>query len=426
MDEKLMRKSVFVERLSQIADRSSDSRKASDYYSDMYSHNLDIDEASNKNIVYHVKSKELSINEVKNSSKLKVMTVDNQYAPSMVSQAYGVKKSQPFQISISPLPPIENTTNSNKIKIQLRNLAKWINFIYGNRSPFKETVFCASNLIIWIIALVYISSIETEQVTVYGFKGKSATAHAARRSHHDTSARFGIVIDDSVSLVSDYESDLLNRNYAIFAVILLVKYLLYDSESMYMWHRTKQRSILASLPGHIGSALALLLIAVYGYTQSFHCGMYYRFAVDQVNLQERSNIMIPSMAKERRKEISDYYKEECGWQHIWICPFLLILLLVYLLGYAIHKRLPSSLTGVSLCSLLWSFQLLILCLFSRGMWAASQADSYLYTRKIDNKLKYDSFEFSIPELSALHRLAASCSHMHTDIRPDVCRGERDD
>ena len=28
-----------------------------------------------------------------------------------------------------------------------------------------------------------------------------------------------------------------------------------------------------------------------------------------------------------------------------------------------------------------------------GMWTESQADSYLYTRKIDNKLKYDSFKF---------------------------------
>ena len=278
---------------------------------------------------------------------------------------------------------------------------KLAHYLFPARTFLKELIYWPCEIAAAILMFIYILQVETTPQLLYYSKdnmlmgrrytlatgnrgGSYASATATVRG---TAIPFGIMNLDNdpmnagkVFRIEDYETDLLNREYAWICLCYIIKHTFYLAETLFMLQYKKFK-----VPPHgrpIDVATPLLNVSlwifwgVYGWLNSgdqIFGGMYERFQKDVVLLQ---GVYTDEQLAKRNESIdmlSEAYKNSLGWNWLWIPTFIIFFFHLVLFILNLQLKRSSAYHGQALSTLVIPVQLLFLNLFIKGVWIKSNA-----------------------------------------------------
>lgn len=254
--------------------------------------------------------------------------------------------------------------------------------IFPSRTLAKELIYWPTEIAAAIIVFVYIIQIDTTSVRLYNGIDFQVDTHTVKMTNGNNyglpavrrGAVFGIsYLDPNMAYhISEYESDLLNREYAWVCLCYIIKHALYFLDFMRL-HKRKL-SKLYDFITPIMNMWLWIMWGVYGWTKSneqVHGGMYLRFRKDVIYSRDLSSPSLYSAAVDEYEKVLSVYHQDHGWPWLWIICAIVTVSHTGLWLLSLKQGRSSAFTGLSLSVILIPMQLLILQLFFKGSWIRS-------------------------------------------------------
>lgn len=274
--------------------------------------------------------------------------------------------------------------------------------LFPSRTLVKDMIYWSTELAAAIILFIYIVQMQLDKVTLY--KGVDATVDSYMLKKTDAQsfglkgrmdppsenldpAWFGISMyaPNHMFTVAEFDSDLLNREYAWICLCYIVKHALYffDFATLFNLRKCKQWDLLTPLLN-----LALwVLWGLYGWLHSgfeLFGGMYLRFRKDVVYSQVPSdsdpNVLFDYLGGLHDQHVK-IYQENVRWEWLWLPSGAICLCHLALWLVGLFSKRSSAFTGQAFSTVAVAAQLTVLHLFMKGSWIRSNwATQYFDTR----------------------------------------------
>lgn len=254
--------------------------------------------------------------------------------------------------------------------------------IFPSRTLLKEFIYWPTEIAAAAILLTYICQMQLETVTMYNGYDKQVKATFVQATNLQTYGKdgyfgdipFGLIqLDPSKPyLISDLDTDLINREYAWICLCYIVKHTLYCVDFTILFR--KKYCKLWDFLGYLMNLWLWVMWGAYGWMYSgreIHGGMYLRFQKDVIfngNLETPAAYDAAIKAYEKTTSVYNHFKK---WEYVWtFCAAVAgVNAILWIIGLKMKRS--SAFTGQALSTILIPIQLLILHLFFKGSWVQS-------------------------------------------------------
>lgn len=172
--------------------------------------------------------------------------------------------------------------------------------------------------------------------------------------------------------ISDFNSDLLNKEYAWMCLCYVIKHAFYLADFAILFRRK-----FCKLHDFITPLMNLWLWVMWGIfgwiksDEQIHGGMYLRFRKDVIFSRDLTSPNMYMSAKNEYENVFNIYKEYQGWTWLWIICAIVAASHAVLWLLSLRQKRSSAYTGLSLSVIAVPIQLLVLHLFFKGSWIRS-------------------------------------------------------
>ena len=267
--------------------------------------------------------------------------------------------------------------------------------LFPSRTLVKDMVYWSTELAAAIILFIYIVQMKLDKVTLYKGVDETVESYMVQKTSKQTfgllgrkdSAWFGISMyaPNHMFTVSEFDTDLLNREYAWICLCYIIKHALYffDFATLFNQRKCKQWDFLTPLLN-----LGLwVLWGLYGWLHSgfeLFGGMYLRFRKDviysQVPTDADPNVLFDYLGS-LNDENTKIYQKYARWEWLWLPSGAICLCHLALWLVGLFSKRSSAFTGQALSTVGVAAQLTVLHLFMKGSWIRSNwATQYYDTR----------------------------------------------
>lgn len=257
-----------------------------------------------------------------------------------------------------------------------------VHLLFPSRTFLKEIIYWPSEIAAATILLVYICQIKLESVVMYNGYDSQVKASFIAATDLQTYGKngyfgdvpFGLIQLDPTKpyLISDLDTDLLNREYAWICLCYIIKHALYCIDFSILF-RKKYCKIWDFL-GYIMNLWLWVMWGAYGWLYSgreIHGGMYLRFQKDVIfngKLETPSDFDTANKAYEKTTAVYNYFKK---WEYLWAFSAVVAGMNAILWVAGLWMKRSSAYTNQALSTVLIPVQLVILHLFFKGSWIQS-------------------------------------------------------
>ena len=253
-----------------------------------------------------------------------------------------------------------------------------------------------------IILFIYIVQMSVDKVTLYQGVDKTVEAYRIKMTDSSTfglnsridKVNFGISTfsPNYMFVISDFDTDLLNREYAWICLCYIIKHTLYlmDFSVLYQLKLCKLWDFLTPLL----NISMWVLWGVYGWINSgfeIHGGMYLRYRKDVINSNVASdsdpNVLLDTLTSLYDQTL-EVYRKNVKWEWLWIPTGAICIshLVLWIIG--VYMKRSSAYTGQALSTIGVSAQLTILHLFLKGSWIRSNWTTLYYDTRTAFRASY--------------------------------------
>ena len=277
-------------------------------------------------------------------------------------------------------------------------------YFYCSRSPYRDIVYWISEIAVWIVLLVFIINIKTEQVTLTRkYDPPQYMTGFKRTDFQDPSNEPGILISGIKAPLHYFDSHFNNREFSSVCMIYVLKYALYLLESIYFNFRTETKEngdimrvgSLFDTVAPLANCFMWLMWFIWSHSFSGHqinAGIYYRFEKDIIDSKLSSQILYQHEYDQRLSYLEQYKSTNMKWPWLWCVPVGTIVLLIISYIVGLIRMRTSGFTGVSVTSVIIPIQLILLHLFFSGNLILSNGGLYSILIDLQVKKDFDNYE----------------------------------
>lgn len=285
---------------------------------------------------------------------------------------------------------------------------KYTHILFPARSYWRELIYWPAEFGAAILMFIWILQVDvfpnqlylSRDDSIVGWQPKPLNGDGniamSIRSYDDNGTKkevgfgiLGIAFTKGAEItyqIGQFDTDLLNREYAWMCLCWFIKHFFYFLEAIYLLVKKqnyKNANILPQdLATHVLNATLWGFWTVYGWIKEgdqIHAGMYERIAKDKLMdnnyaYTDATKDIVQKRIDDRNAMITRYenwYSDIAGWNWLWIiCIIIFTFNLVLWIVGLIQKR-SSAYTGQAISTIFIPAQLFFLHLHIKGSWAKS-------------------------------------------------------
>lgn len=280
---------------------------------------------------------------------------------------------------------------------------KLTHLLFPSRTLIKELIYWPTELAAAIILFVYIIQMETTTMTLYKGADYEIPGEMIKMTNGDNmgfpAVKRGVVFGISylspnmAFQISEYDTDLLNREYAWICLCYIIKHTFYLADFAMLFRRK-----LCKLHDFITPLMNIwlwIMWGIYGWIKSdeqIHGGMYLRFRKDVIYSRDLSSSQFYNSAKNEYEKVLSVYNDISGWNWLWIICAIVAASHTILWFLSLKQKRSSAYTGLALSVIAIPMQLLILHLFFKGSWVQSNWSTMFIDTTSAAKALYSAME----------------------------------
>lgn len=285
----------------------------------------------------------------------------------------------------------------------IRNDCKWnyvTHLIFPARTWIKELIYWPTELAAAVLFFIYIVQMKLTDYQLYSGKDMTVTTKVIESNISGTKSIvdgriFGISYTSSnqAMIISEMDTDLLNREYAWICLCYIVKHFLYSIDFFLLYKRKFCRVYDFATP--LLNFALWVLWGIYGWTQegfAIHGGMYLRFRKDIAYARPINGLNEYKALEDELKLTQNTYDSLKSWQWLWIICAIVWAGNTLLWFYGLSQKRSSAFTGQALSTIAIPAQLFFLHLFLKGSWIRSNWPTLFIDSSSGNKAWYTKQE----------------------------------